>query len=178
MTASRLTCASVVLVAGLLVGCATPPALDLTAEVSYCQRASKTRALICTAEPAPSLNADARAKQFSPDPNVLTVYVVRRNWGDGRKLVKVQADRGAPVETLPNTMVRYRLKPGAHEIVGEFEGQRLAWAVSGNPGEVKFIRLEVMVWAWKSALSWKNESEGSIRGRAVETRLVADVFVR
>lgn len=178
MTANKLTCASMVLVAGLLAGCATPPAPDLTAEVPYCQRASKTRALTCTAALAPSLNADALAKQFAPDPNLLTVYVVRRNWGDGRKLVKVRADGGAPVETLPNTMVRYRLKPGAHEIAGDFEGQRPATTVAGKAGEVRFVRLDGMVWAWKSTFTWATESEDAIREYALKTRLVADLAVR
>jgi hypothetical protein len=123
MTASRLTCASVVLVAGLLAGCATPPAPDPTAELPYCHKTNKGRVIACTAAPAPSLNADAQAKQFVPDPNALTVYVVRRNWGDGRNFVKVQADDGATVETLPNTMVRYRLKPGSHTIAFDFEGR-------------------------------------------------------
>lgn len=38
MTASRLTSASVILVAGPLAGCATPPAPDPTAEVPYCHK--------------------------------------------------------------------------------------------------------------------------------------------
>ena len=89
MTAGRLTCASVVLVAGLLAGCATPPAPDPTAEIPYCHKTNKGRVIACTAAPVPSLNADAQAKQFASDPNALIVYVVRRNWGDGRNFVKV-----------------------------------------------------------------------------------------
>ena len=118
MTTSRLMCASVVVVVGLLAGCATPPAPDPTAEVPYCHKTNKGRVIACTAAPVPSLNADAQAKQFAADPNALTVYVVRRNWSDGRNFVKVQVDDGAPVETLPDTMVRYRLKPGSHSIAG------------------------------------------------------------
>jgi hypothetical protein len=121
--------ASVVLVVGLLAGCATPPAPDPTAEAPYCHRTNKGRVIACTTAPAPSLNADAQAKQFAPDPTALTVYVVRRNWGDGRHFVKVQADGGATVETLPNTMVRYKLKPGTHAITFDFEGQRPAVTV-------------------------------------------------
>ena len=100
--------------------------------------------IACTTAPAPSLNADAQAKQFAPDPTALTVYVVRRNWGDGRHLVKVQADGGATVETLPDTMVRYKLKPGTHAITFDFEGQRPARTVEGKAGEVRFVRLDGM----------------------------------
>ena len=178
MTASRLTCASVVLVAAVLAGCATPPAPDPTAEIPYCHKTNKGRVITCTAAPVPSLNADAQAKQFAPDPNALTVYVVRRNWGDGRNFVKVQADDGATVETLPNTMVRYRLKPGSHTIAFDFEGQRPATAVAGKAGEVRFVRIDGMVWSWKSTFTWATESEDAIRERALKARLVADLTVR
>lgn len=178
MTADRLTCASVVLVAGLLAGCATPPAPDPTVEIPYCHKTNKGRVIACTTAPAPSLNADAQAKQFAPDPNALTVYVVRRNWGDGRNFVKVQADGGAAVETLPNTMVRYRLKPGSHSIAFDFEGQRPATTVAGKAGEVRFVRLDGMVWAWKSTFTWATESEDAIRERALKARLVAALAVR
>ena len=87
MTANRLTCASMVLVAAVLAGCATSPAPDPTAEIPYCHKTNKGRVIACTTAAVPSLNADAQAKQFAPDPNALTVYVVRRNWGDGRNFV-------------------------------------------------------------------------------------------
>jgi hypothetical protein len=45
-----------------------------------------------TGGPAPSLKADAEAKRFTPDPTALTLYFVCRNWGDGRKFAKVQAE--------------------------------------------------------------------------------------
>lgn len=93
--------------------------------------------IACTAGPLPSLNADAQAKQFAPDPNGLTVYGVRRNWGDGRNVVKVRADYGAAVETLPNTMVRYRLKPDSHTIAFDFDGQRPVAKVAGKAGEFR-----------------------------------------
>ncbi|TXH46533.1 MAG: hypothetical protein E6Q93_29495 [Burkholderiaceae bacterium] len=175
MTTSRLRCASVVAVVGLLAGCATPPAPDPTAEVPYCHKTNKGRVIACTAAPVPSLNANAQAKQFAADPNALTVYVVRRNWSDGRNFVKVQVDDGAPVETLPDTMVRYRLKPGSHSIAFEAEGQRSVLNVAGKASEVRFVRIDGVVWAWKSTFSWATESEDSIRKRALKARLIADV---
>lgn len=178
MTANRLTLGSMILLGGLLAGCATPPAPDLTAEAPYCHKSNKGRTTTCTATPAPSLNADAQAKQFAPDPTALTVYVVRRNWGDGRKLVTVLADGTAAAETLPNTMVRYKLKPGTHTIALEFEGQRPAVTVEGKAGEVRFVRLDGMVWAWKSTFTWATDGQEEIRERALKARLVADSMVR
>ncbi|GJQ54053.1 MAG: hypothetical protein HKUEN07_06220 [Rhodocyclaceae bacterium] len=107
-----------------------------------------------------------------------TVYVVRRNWGDGRNFVKVQADDGATVETLPNTMVRYRLKPGTHTIAFESEGRRPTTSVAGKAGEVRFVRLDGMVWVWESTFTWATESEDSIRERALKARLIADLTAR
>jgi hypothetical protein len=170
--------ASVVLAVGLLAGCATRPAPDPTAEAPYCHRTNKGRVIACTTTRAPSLNVDAQAKQFAPDPTALTVYVVRRNWSDGRHVVKVQADGGASVETLPNTMVRYKLKPGAHEITFDFEGQRPAVTVEGKAGEVRFVRLDGMVWAWRSTFTWATEAQEAIRERSQTARLIADSMVR
>ena len=132
-----------VAVVGLLAGCATPPAPDLTAEVPYCHKTNKGWVIACTAAPVPSLNADAQAKQFAADPNALTVYVVRRNWSDGRNFVKVQVDDGAAVETLPDTMVRYRLRPGSHTFAFNVEGQRSVTSVAGRAGEVRRVDLEL-----------------------------------
>ena len=100
-----------VLAASLLAGCATSTGADTSAEAPYCYKTSKGRVVACTRVPAPSLNADAQAKRFTPDPNALTVYVVRRNWGDGGRFVKISADNAMAAETLPNTMVPFKLKP-------------------------------------------------------------------
>ena len=51
MTANRLTCASMVLVAAVVAGCATSPAPDPTAEIPYCHKTNKGRVITCTAAP-------------------------------------------------------------------------------------------------------------------------------
>ena len=167
-----------VLSLGILTGCATPPAPDPVAEVPYCHKTNTGRVIVCTKAPVPSLNADVQAKQFVPDPNALTVYVVRRNWADGRLFVNVQADGGAAVDTLPNTMVRYKLKPGSHTIAFDFEGQRQSAAVQGKAGEVRFVRIDGNVSVWKSSFTWASDSEDSIRERALKARLIADLTIR
>jgi hypothetical protein len=165
--------------AGLLAGCATPPAPNSTAEVPYCHKTNKGRVIACTQAPAPSLNDDAEAKRLTPDQNALTVYVVRRNWGDGRQFVKVQADGGPPVETLPDTMVRMKLKPGRHSIAFEFDGRGQSTTVEGKAGDVRFVRIvDGMVWSWKSTFKWASEPEAATRERALMARLVAGVAMR
>jgi hypothetical protein len=169
---------ALVAAAAVLAGCATPPPPNPAAEVPHCYKTSRGRIIACTSTPAPSLNADADAKRFLPDPSALTVFVVRRNWADGRNFVKVYSGDGPGVETLPNTMVRLKLKPGAHAIAFEFEGKRQSTTVEGKAGDVRFVRIDGTVWSWKSSYEWAAESEASIRERALKSRLVADVAVR
>jgi len=177
MNTTQSSSLAAVAVAALLAGCATPPAPDPTAETPHCYKTNKGRVIACTSVPAPSLNADAEAKRFAPDPAALTVYVVRRNWGDGRNFVKVQADSGPVAETLPDTMVRVRLRPGVHTIAFEFDGQRQSTSVQGQAGDVRFVRIDGTVWAWKSSYEWTVEPEAAIQDRARKARLVADIKV-
>lgn len=176
--ANRLTIAAVMAAAVLLAGCATAPPPDSTAEAPYCHKTNKGRVIACTKALAPSLNANADAKRFASDPGALTVYVVRRNWADGGNFVKVQVDDGSAVETLPNTMVRAKLKPGPHTIAFEFEGQRKTTTIDGKAGDVRFVRIEGVVWSCKSSYDWAVKPEPAIRERALKARLVADLAAR
>lgn len=178
MRARRLALAPIAFAAVLLAGCATPPPPDPAAEAPYCHKTNKGRVVACTKAVAPSLNADADAKRFAPDPGALTVYVVRRNWSDGRNFVKVQVDDGPSVETLPDTMVRAKLKPGSHTIAFEVEGQRKATTVEGRAGEIRFVRIDGVVWSWKSSFEWAADPEPAIWERPLKARLVADLVVR
>lgn len=178
MDTTRLFCVAMVAAAALLAGCATPPSPDPNAEEPHCYKTNKGRVIACISGPAPSLNADAEVKRFTPDPKALTVFVVRRNWGDGRNFVKVHAGNGPGIETLPDTMVRLKFKPGAHTIEFEFEGKRQATTVEGKAGDVRFVRIDGTVWSWKSSYEWASEPEAAIRERALKARLVADVMVR
>lgn len=178
MKSNRPHLFALVAAAAVLAGCATPPPPNPAAEIPHCYKTSRGRIIACTSAPVPSLNADADAKRFAPDPSALTVFVVRRNWGDGRNFVKVYSDGGPGVETLPNTMVRLKFKPGAHVIAFEFEGKRQSTTVEGKAGDVRFVRIDGTVWSWKSSYEWASEPEASIRERALKSRLVADVAVR
>lgn len=162
----------------LLAGCATPAPPDPTAEMPHCYKTNKGRVIACTQVAVPSLNADAEAKRFAPDRDALTVYVVRRNWEDGRNFVKVYPDGGAGVDTLPDTMVRLKFKPGSHSVAFEFDGKRQSTTVEGQAGEIRFVRIDGTVWAWKSTYEWVAEPQAATRERALKARLVADVSVR
>lgn len=159
------------------VGCASTPLPDLGVESVYCYRnkVDRYRKGPCTSEPAPSLKADAEAKQFPADPVLLTVYVVRQSWGDGRNVVKIYADEGNAIETLPDSLVRLRLRPGSHTLAYAFEGQRVSTQVTGGAGEVRFVRLGGTAWAWASNYWWAAEPQAEIQQRVYRTRLIADL---
>lgn len=164
-------------VALLMAGCASRPAPDRSIETVHCYQSKRERYRKgpCTTARAPSLAADAQAKRFQADPVLFTVYVVRHSWGDGANVLKLHLDDGPAMETLPDTMVRLRLKPGGHHLAFEFEGQRQKVHVEGAAGEVRFVRLSGTAWAWRSTYQWASEPQAEIRERAKKTRLVADL---
>lgn len=166
------------LVLGTLAGCATLPTPDPTAELPYCHKNPKGRPIVCTTANAPSLLADAQAKLYDPDPSALTVFVVRRLWADGRNILRVSIDDRREAETVPNSMVRFRVEPGTHVLSFEFAGKRHATTVAGKAGGVRFVGLSGSVWAWSSSFDWSTEPEDAIRQRAAKSRLVADISFR
>lgn len=169
--------AVVVGTAVVMAGCAALPAPDRSIEAVHCyqSKVDRYRKGPCTTAPAPALTTDAQAKLFEADAALLTVYVVRQSWGDGANVLKLDVDGGHAIETLPDTMVRFRLKPGGHDLVFAFEGQRQSTRVEGFAGEVLFVRLAGTAWAWGGAYEWANEGQVDIRKRADKTRLVADL---
>lgn len=178
MKPSRFRLVAILAGVAALAGCATPPPPDPAAEVPHCYRSSRGRVIACTSAPAPSLNADAEAKRFAPDPSRLTVYVVRRNWGDGSGFVNVYPDGGPGIETVPRAMVRLKFAPGEHSIAFEYGGKRQTTRVEGKAGDLRFLRFSGTAWTWGGTYEWVEEPEASTRALALRTRLVADVDVR
>lgn len=169
---------NVVLLLGiLLAGCVSTPAPDRTKEAVHCYKSKLEhyKRGPCTSGPVPSLDADAMAKRFEPDPDAFVVYVVRQSWADGTNLVHVRADTGAEIETLPDTLVRLRLRPGAHTLSLAYDGQREQIRTSGSAGDVKLLRLAGSGWSWHVKYQWAEEPADELRVRALRTRLVADV---
>lgn len=169
--------AVVVGIAVVVAGCAALPARDRSIEAVHCyqSKVDRYRKGPCTTGPAPTLTTDAQAKLFEADDALLTVYVVRHSWGDGANLLKLEVDGGPVIETLPDTMVRLRLKPGSHDLVFTFDGHRRGTRIDGSAGDVRFVRLAGTAWAWGSTYEWANERQIDIRKRAEKTRLVADL---
>lgn len=158
----------------VLAGCATPPPPDLKAEAPYCQRNSKGRIQLCMKGNAPSLERDAEAKRFEPSPGLLTVYVVRQAWGESGHPLDVSLNGQRTFETVPESMLRLRLKPGEHKLEFTHEGKTYTTVVRGTAGQVVFAGVSGTDWAWGSSHGWSDEPAEKLKQRAIKTRLVGD----
>lgn len=155
----------------VLVGCATP--VDQHAENQYCHKDRGMHAF-CTKEVAPSLKSDAESKQFASVPDAFTVYVVRY-WGDGHHPMGISVNGGALMETVPDSMIRLRLKAGEHQIsfkVGRRSSDR---KISGVAGEVRLMGISGTDRPWgSSAHAWSDDSEDQVKRKAMRSRLIKD----
>jgi len=74
-----------------LAGCMTKPMRPANADGTYCFAIGKwhSRKFTCTTAPIPSEQVEMAAKRFEAVPDMLTVYVVRKRWGDARNAVRL-----------------------------------------------------------------------------------------
>ncbi|MBN8486938.1 hypothetical protein KAK06_02125 [Ideonella sp. 4Y11] len=160
-----------------LAGCMSKPVRPANADGTYCYAVGRSlsRKLTCTTAPIPSQQVEAEAKRFEATPGLLTVYVVRKRWGDARNVVRLTVDRDPAVATVPESFVRLRLKPGAHQMVAEWDEGRAALDITGKAGEVVFVELIGSVWSWGSSYRLESGNPAESRARALGLRLVADI---
>ncbi len=161
----------------VLLGCASTDSDVSRRSGPYCYRNARKRPIVCTSESTPGLDVEAEAKRFEADPGALTVYVVRSGWGDTRHLVAVSVDDSRPIETVPQSMVRMRLRAGIHRIAYDLEQDHGAIEVRGAAGQVRFLRLSGDSWVWGTSFGWSQEDEEIAKRRARSTRLVGDVRI-
>lgn len=174
----RLLLASLPLSLGL-TGCASGPRRERDPAGSYCYRSNLEhyRKGPCIQAGVPSRSAEDAVKRFAPSPGLLTVFVVRQHWMDNPNLVRVTVDNTHVADTLPNTLVRLRIKPGAHTLALAFEHQRELVQVTGDAGDVRFVRLRGGGFSWNPSYAWLPGTAESLQGPAEGSRLVADVLL-
>lgn len=167
------------LVVGLtpLAGCMSIPPRSANQDGTYCHAAGNSlrRKETCTTAPIPSLQVEAEAKRFEPTAGLLTVYVVRKRWGDTRNEVRLTTGLGTTAMTVPESLVRMRLKPGTHRLVAEWGESSTSLDFSGVAGEVLFVELIGSVWSWSSNYRLERGDPTASRARAAPLRLVADL---
>lgn len=171
---AKMNLRSVVALACLfvLVGCATP--VDQLAEKPYCHKDRGMHAF-CTKEVAPSRKSDAESKQFASVPDALTVYVVRY-WGDGHHPMEISVNGGAVMETVPDSMIRLRVKAGEHQISFKVGGRSFDRKISGVAGDVRLMGISGTDWPWgNSSHEWSDDSEDQVKRKAMRSRLIKDL---
>lgn len=161
----------------LTTGCMTKPMRPANPDGTYCFATGKSyrRKLTCTLAPIPSEAVEADAKRLEPAPDVLTVYVVRKRWGDATNQVRLTVDDGMPVVTTPESFVRLRVRPGSHQLTATWSEGTAALSIAGAAGEVKLVELVGSVWAWGSTYRLDLGDATGLRDRVAPLRMVADV---
>ncbi len=165
------------LTATLLSGCRSLSARPVVADGTYCHRIGKSyrQKRTCTALAVPFDATEADAKRFEPASDAGTLYIVRRRWGDTANRVPVPLDDRPALLTIPDSVVRVRLRPGDHQVAIEWEAKHQIKTVSMRAGEVLFVEVEGGVWAWGSTYRWVAPDAEGARRRVLRSKLVADI---
>ncbi|HRH85772.1 MAG TPA: hypothetical protein PLO41_02895 [Rubrivivax sp.] len=161
----------------VLAGCASAPQPRTTDSRTYCMSTLRTRRTVCTPEPVPSAAAEADAMRFEAAPGVLTVYVVRSAWADAVQPLTVTVDGDARIGTLPRSLIRLRLAPGAHRLVFEWDGRSHTVVAKGDAGELRIVELAGSSVPLDRAYHWSDADPAGAKLRARDTRLIADALL-
>ena len=167
----RFFCAAV-LSAAALGGCATLSLTGYLPDGRYCFRESKKR--VCTAEPVPTVEQEAKAKQFLGEPDAFTIWVVRNTHLDAYGRVPLSVD-GSKIETLPYTASRFVVTHGQHSIQLHKSDNKEAMLVSGNAGEHVFVEVAADIGLFATRFSLRRIAEDEGRHKALASKLINDV---
>ncbi len=161
-------------------GCTTKPIRAVNSDGTYCHRIGKSYRpkLTCTPAPVPTAAVEAEAKRFEADPASLTVYVLRRNWGDASVALAIDVDGAARAHTIPDSLVRLRLSPTQHRLSMQWDGHTSDIAVKGEAGQVQFLDLIGSGRAWGNTFRWETANPETSKRRASASKLVADLDLR
>jgi hypothetical protein len=162
---------------GALAGCMSKPIRAVNADGTWCYRVGNSLRYrrTCTSVVVPAAEVEAQAKSFEAQADVLTVYVVRRRWGDAANLLRLVIDRELSGEIVPESFVRVRLRPGSHELRAEGADGRASLQIDGAAGQVRFIELVGSVWPWGSSYAFREGEVAETRKRILQVRMVADL---
>jgi hypothetical protein len=126
----------------------------------------------------PPAAVEAQAKRFEGRPDALTLYIVRKRWGDAVNRVSVSIDDRTSVITIPESLVRITAAPGTHQLAAEWAGKAQTVSVTGAAGQVRFVQLIGFLGPFKDEYRWEDLDEAGARKRAFASKLIADVDVR
>ncbi len=156
-----------------LTGCASTSFEGYQADGRYCFRISKRK--VCTADPVPSVEAEAKAKQFQPLPDRQVVWLVRNAHLDPVGKVSVSVN-GMKVEMLPFTVSRFELAPGSYQIAATYRSNNVGdITATGIAGEQQFVEVFADVGLFDTYFSLRAISNVEGRRKVSTGKLIADV---
>jgi hypothetical protein len=158
-------------------GCMSKPLQRASPDGTYCYRAGKSYrpTLTCTPSPIPGEEAASVAKRFEPAADRLTVYVVRKRWADSKGLVRVGAEGGPSVDTIPQSLARLHLAAGSHRLAATWSEGKTGLEISGRAGDIVYVELVGTAWSWGSSFGLEVGVPSDSRKRAERLPLVGDV---
>lgn len=157
----------------VLVGCAVKPIPEK--QDRFCRSIMKPRRDVCVIGPMPTAAAAAQAIGLPGEPKVLTVYVLRNNFADPTELVRLEADGKFLTDTLPRTLVRLRLEPGAHVMSVGWRSSMAPHAVQGAAGEVRYLQLTGWAFLRNREFNLKEIDRARAMDLVRDTAFVADL---
>jgi hypothetical protein len=88
----------------------------------------------------------------------------------------ISVDGGAAMETVPNSMIRLRMKAGSHRISFSVGGNLFDRTISGRAGEVRLVGITGTDWSWgSSSHAWADDSDDQIKRQSRRSRLIKDI---
>lgn len=167
--------------AALTVGCAAPSkSVSEVPDGIYCHRVRNTYNPVqtCTTASVPSALIEDEAKRFDGHSDLATVYLVRRSMFDTRNLVRVSFDNSASVDTIPESFIRVRMKPGSHQLLLAWDTASRSLTVEAKAGDVRFVGVDGLATATVTSYRWSEADPQGARWRAGKSKLIADLVLR
>ncbi len=164
-----MTC---LIVAAILSGCAGLMSRGDQADGRYCVKVAKQ--FSCTKNRVPTVEQQAKAKQFAPEPGKHIVWLVRRAKYDSQRDLPITVG-GTRIETLPHTLSRVVVEPGIHKVDLRTRREMEEVVVNAQAGEQTFVELAAHIGLLRTTVSLRRIPEAEGRKLALVGRLINDI---
>ena len=159
-----------VLLALALCACVSPLPRLPEADGSYCYSIGhgSVARRTCTTTAIPGEAVQAEVQRFETKADAATIYIVRRRWADTINRVAVRIDGQRGVDTIPDSVVRIRLRPESHVLSLDWQGHIDTRTLILRNGELRFLEIHgsEMIGAattagWMTTLTARSDAQSS-----------------
>jgi len=129
----------------------------------------------CASVPMASMNEDASAKEFKPDPDKANIYVYRNeNFGSAITMT-VSLDGRVAGQSGPKTYFLLQAQPGEHE-VGSIAENSVSLKLKTEAGKAYYVWQEVKMGLWMARSALHEVDEETARKAIVECKRAQAAF--